>query len=85
MEILTLIKNKILEHKNIIEQIQVDIDKLKKNLASVKKDASNSQQVMLESTKLLSLKDRMLVHKSAVLTLEDLKNEVINNERRQKN
>lgn len=82
MEIKQIIKTKIKEHQQIIEQIQVDVDKMRNNLVKLKKQTSNQQQLMLESSKLLALKDRMMFHKSAIMTLKDVENEISNYERR---
>jgi hypothetical protein len=83
MEIKQIIKIKIKEHQSIIEQIQVDVDKMREKLGELKKQAANQQQLMLESAKLLALKDRMLFHKSAVMTLKDVENEIMKYERRE--
>lgn len=83
LEILKVVKNKIKEHQQIIEQIQLDVDKMREKLTALKEQAVNQQQLMLESAKLLTLKDRMLFHKAAVMTLKDIENEIVNYERRE--
>lgn len=83
MSIQNIVKNKIKEHQQIIEQIQVDVDKMRDKLAAMKKQAVNQQQLMLESAKLLALKDRMMFHKAAMMALKDVEVEITNYERRE--
>ena len=83
MSIQNIVKTKIKEHQSIIEQIQVDVDKMRDKLGELKKQAVNQQQLMLESAKLLALKDRMMFHKAAMMALKDVENEIINYERRE--
>jgi O-phosphoseryl-tRNA(Cys) synthetase len=83
MSIQNIVKNKIKEHQQIIEQIQVDVDKMREKLAAMKKQAVNQQQLMLESAKLLALKDRMMFHKAATMALKDIEVEITNYERRE--
>ena len=82
MSISQIVKTKIKEHQQIIEQIQVDVDKMKEKLAEIKKQSGDQQQLMVEAAKLMALKDRMLFHKAAAMTLKDIENE-LNNERRE--
>ena len=83
MSIQNIVKNKIKEHQQIIEQIQVDVDTMREKLAAMKKQAVNQQQLMLESAKLLALKDRMMFHKAAMMALKDVEVEITNYERRE--
>lgn len=83
MSIQNIVKNKIKEHQQIIEQIQVDVDTMRDKLAAMKKQAVNQQQLMLESAKLLALKDRMMFHKAAMMALKDVEVEITNYERRE--
>jgi hypothetical protein len=65
-QIISIIKGKIIEHKSIIEEIDFDL----KNTVKEKKIES--------AMKHLVLKDKMIFHKAAILTLEDLLTELNN-------
>lgn len=84
MSIHQILKNKTKEHQNIIEQIQTDIDSMRQKLIQLKKQGSSPQQLMVDSAKLMALKDRMMFHKSAAMALKDLETEILEYERQQK-
>lgn len=74
-----ILNEKIKEHTGIIVQITKDIEVLLKKLETLKKDPNQRQELMVTSTTLLTLKDRAMFHKSAVLTLQDILNEIQEN------
>ncbi len=83
MEVQTIIKAKMKEHQTIVTQITADMDEVKKRLAKLKDLADGKKDLMVETVKLMALKDRMMFHKAAVLVLQDLEQELKNVGRKQ--
>ena len=65
-ETLAIIDIKIKEHKTIIQQLDSDIDSSRK----LQVDASRTLE---QAMKTMVLKDKVIFHKAALLTLEDLR------------
>lgn len=70
-EILQMIKDKIGEHEKEMLATLADQDVLKSKLETVQKEG-NMHKLMVESNKIIVLKDKALFHKAAKLVLEDI-------------
>lgn len=75
-EIIAVIDTKIQEHKTEMEFSLAEQEKHKKQIRKIKDKQLPPQQLMLESSKLVVLKDKALFHKASVMALEDLKESV---------
>jgi len=65
-----IIETKIKEHEAEMEATIVESDKIKAGLE--KAQSKGVHALMLESNKMLVLKDKILFHKAAILTLKDV-------------
>ncbi len=75
MEINKLIDSRVKEHSQVMDAILVDIEALRKTVATLKQQ-NNVQEMAVQAQKLLALKDRMMFHKAAVLVLKDLQEDI---------
>jgi hypothetical protein len=67
-------KNKILDLINLkVKEHTIEVEKLQNQLLDEKSVVKKS---ILEAAKLLALKDKILVHKTAIFVLEGLKKEL---------
>lgn len=66
------INKRIKEHEGIMATMEKDMQQLLARLHELKKDKNNHQELMVTSTTLLTLKDKMMFHKAALLTLKDV-------------
>lgn len=76
INIISLIDKKVAEHKKEIEL--TDLEKQKLESLGKKSLTKRDKSCILMVSELLTLKDKILFHKSAILTLEDLKNDLEN-------
>jgi hypothetical protein len=71
-----LIDKRVVEHEQVINLLLIDIEKIRKTVSELKQDPTKKMEITLEAQKLMSLKDRMMFHKAAVLVLKDLQEEL---------
>ena len=65
-----ILETKIKEHEAEMEATLAESDRLKAGLEKVQQKGVHA--LMLESNKILVLKDKILFHKAAILTLKDV-------------
>lgn len=75
-EILSTIDTKVKEHSDIIREIIEEVNIINAPKASVRASAEQMQARMLEATRALVLKDKIMFHKAAVAALNDLKESI---------
>ena len=71
MKHIEIIKSKIKEHEDIINQVNKDLENLKQEL-SIKNKNSQEQEIKFFLLKKVILKDKMIFHEAALRTLKNL-------------
>lgn len=76
MEIKTIIKTKVQEHENILNQIVSDLDKLTTEMQGLTKNTQNENKIKFFMVQKIILKDKAIFHKAAIQVLKDLEEEI---------
>jgi hypothetical protein len=71
------IKQKLVEHRLEMEAAQKECERIKASLPDIQKE-KGINALMLETNKMLVIKDKVLFHKAAVAVLEDILHEESN-------
>jgi len=80
MQVKQIIKNKISEHENIVIQILKDLDNLSNEMQNLTKNAQNENKIKFFLMQKVILKDKVIFHKAAIETLQDLEKEITTDE-----
>ena len=66
------INKRIKEHEDIMQMMEKDMNIMLTKLNELKGNKDNHKELMTVSTTLLTLKDKMMFHKAAIITLKDV-------------
>lgn len=71
-EIIQDLRKKVKEHELELEFTLEEQEKIKKNISKLKEKNKGPQELMQLSSKLMVLKDKAMFHKAAILTLNNV-------------